>query len=315
MKAAVVRDFKQGPQYEKNFSEPNVDENQVMIDVTASALSNRARGDATGTHYAAEGILPMVPGVDGVGLLPTGEKAFFVGNGGFAERVAIKKGHWVGVPKQLDDQKIAGMMNPALSSWMALKYRAHFQKGQRVMILGATGNAGMLAVQIAQRMGATEIISVGRNQDKLEALLDLGATATIRLTDDVKAYQDQLAAAGRQVDVVLDYLWGDITANAMKAIIPNRTHDEQELKWVEIGSIAGQAAPIPGAAFRAVKLQLIGSGQGSIGVKDMIQSFNEIIAAEVSQPFAFTVKTVGLSEIEKYWTIPSSERLVFVPTH
>ncbi|WP_242027519.1 hypothetical protein [Leuconostoc pseudomesenteroides] len=59
MKAAVVRDFKQGPQYEKNFSEPNVDENQVMIDVTASALSNRARGDATGTHYAAEGILPM----------------------------------------------------------------------------------------------------------------------------------------------------------------------------------------------------------------------------------------------------------------
>ena len=62
----------------------------------------------------------------------------------------------------------------------------------------------------------------------------------------------------------------------MKAIIPNRTHDEQELKWVEIGSIAGQAAPIPGAAFRAVKLQLIGSGQGSVGVKDMIQSFNEI---------------------------------------
>jgi NADPH2:quinone reductase len=276
MKAAVIRDFEQGPKFEENYSEPKAKDDEVMIRVTASALSNRVRSDADGSHYAAKALLPMVPGVDGVGIIPNGKKIFFVGVGGFAEQVTIEKRHWVTVPNELDDEKIAGLMNPAVSSYMGLKYRANFKKGQKVMILGATGNAGTLAVQIANRMGASEIIAVGRNQAKLNQLSRLGATSTIALGDDVKAYQKVLAEAGKNIDIVLDYLWGDVAANAMWAIIPNRTHDEQELKWVEIGSSAGQTAPIPGAAFRAVKLQLIGSGQGSVGVHSIIKSFEEI---------------------------------------
>ncbi|MDR3190170.1 MAG: zinc-binding alcohol dehydrogenase family protein [Lactobacillaceae bacterium] len=313
MKAAVVRDFTQGPKYETDYEVPTPKQDEALINVTAAALSNRARSDADGSHYAAEGILPMIPGVDGVGTLANGKKVYFVGNGSFAETVAVEKGHWVTIPSGLDDVKIAGLMNPALSAWMALKYRAKFKRGQSVMILGATGNAGSMAVQIAKRMGAKDIIAVGRNTNKLAELTKLGATQTIALTDDADAVKTALGTAGTEIDIVLDYLWGDVAANAMWAIIPKRKEESQVLKWVEIGSTAGATAPIPGAAFRAVKLQLIGSGQGSVGVLAIIKSFKAILKAEKQMPFEFTTKAVGLSELEDAWHEKNPERLVFVP--
>ena len=313
MKADVVRDFGLAPQYENNYPNPLPKLDEALIHVTASALSNRARSDANGSHYASAGKLPMVPGVDGVGLLPNGNKVFFVSNGSFAEQVVVEKGHWVAMPNDLKDEKIAGMMNPALSSWVALKYRADFKEGQKVLILGATGSAGSMAVQIAKRLGASSIIAVGRNSKQLTELRRLGATQTIVLGADVKAYQKELAQAGKDVDIILDYLWGDVTANAMQAIIPNRLHDEQDLKWIEIGSSAGQTAPIIGAAFRAVRLQLIGSGQGSVGVHAILQSFEEILKAEKNRPFVFNVQVVPLSQVESVWHQKSGNRLVFSP--
>ncbi|WP_294974851.1 zinc-binding alcohol dehydrogenase family protein [uncultured Leuconostoc sp.] len=313
MRAAVVKNFSLAPQYEDDYANPLPKKDEVLIHVTASALSNRARSDANGSHYAAEDRLPMIPGVDGVGVLPNGNKVFFVSNGSFAEQVAVASGHWVTMANELKDEKIAGMMNPALSSWLALQYRANFKKGQKVLILGATGNAGSMAVQIAKRLGAASIVAVGRNTRQLAELQRLGATQTIALGADVKAYQKELAQAGQDVDIVLDYLWGDVTAHAMQAIIPNRLYDEQELKWVEIGSSAGQTAPIPGAAFRAVKLQLIGSGQGSVGVQAILKSFEEILQAEQKSPFEFNVRAVMLSQIESVWDKQSGERFVFLP--
>ncbi|CAM3151242.1 quinone oxidoreductase family protein [Leuconostoc rapi] len=313
MKAAVVENFNFGPQYKENYANPILEKNQVVVNVTASALSNRARSGADGSHYAEKSVLPMIPGVDGVGHLSNGQKVFFVGNGTFAEQVAIARGHWVTVDDALDDVKIAGMMNPALSSWMALKYRADFKRGQKVMILFATGNAGALAVQIAKRLGASEIIAVGRNATKLAALKQLGATQTISIADDVHAYQEKLAVAGKDIDIILDYLWGNVAANVMTAIIPHRMHDGQELKWVEIGSSSGQISPIPGAAFRAVRLQLIGSGQGSVGARAVIQSLEEILISEQAQPFEFKAQAVYLSQVATLWDNPGTERLVFVP--
>jgi len=313
MKAAVVRDFNEGPKFENDYVNPSAQKGETVINVTAASLSNRARSDANGTHYAAEGVLPMVPGVDGVGTLPNGQKVYFVGNGGFAEQVAVENGHWVKLTDEMDDAKIAGLMNPALSSWMALKYRAKFKKGQKVMIIGATGNAGAVAVQVAKRFGASEIIAVARDAEALQKLTQLGATQLVTLSDDQEATKAALAKAGETVDVILDYLWGDVSAQAMWAIIPNRKSDSQVLKWVEIGSSAGQTAPIPGAAFRAVKLQLIGSGQGSVGKFNILRSFMGIIKSEKKNPFTFDVREVALADVETVWQEKTKDRLVFIP--
>lgn len=311
MKAAVVTDFKQDPKFDNQFPTPILNPDEVLINVIASSLSNRARSGAAGSHYTSTDQLPMIPGVDGIGTLPTGEQVYFASEGTFAEQVAVKKGHWVTVPDGLDAIKLAGMMNPALSSWMALNYRANFSTGQKVMILGATGNAGMMAVQIAKRLGASEIIAVARNTEKLKTLTDLGATQLVDLSAEPAQRNAQLAKAGSDVDIVLDYLWGDVAANAMTAIIPHRQNAEQLLQWVEIGSSAGQTAPIPGAGFRAVALSLIGSGQGSVAPIDMMKSLNAILTAEKEQPFTFTTRTLPLSDVEAGWHLPGNERLVF----
>ncbi|AEV94396.1 quinone oxidoreductase family protein [Pediococcus claussenii] len=311
MKAVVVHDFNEGPKFEMGYSEPVTKLDEVLINVVGASLSNRARSSATGQHYTSTGKLPMIPGVDGVGILPNGKKVYFVANGSFAEQVAVEKGHWVEIPKRVDGLKVAGLMNPALSSWMALKYRADFKRNQKIMILGATGNAGSVAIQVAKRLGASDIIAVGRGEKRLENLRSLGATRWVDLEGDKEIVKKNLADAGKDVDIILDYLWGDVTAEAMWSIIPHRSSDEQDLKWVSIGTAAGQTAPLPGAAFRAVRLQLIGSGQGSVDIQDILKSFKEIIRSEKENPFDFAVEEVPLSSFEEGWNKKGGKRIVF----
>ena len=309
MQAVVVNDFKIGPKFEPNYPSPVAAEQQVVVNVQAAALSNRVRSGALGKHYSSNGQLPLIPGVDGVGTLANGQSIYFVTNGSFASQALVNKGYWVALPAGLDPVKIAGMMNPALSSWMALQYRVHIQPGQKVMILGATGNAGALAVQVAKRLGAGEVIAVARDQAKLAALTKLGADQLVNLTATIA--QADLAQAGQDVDIVLDYLWGDVTAQSMYAIVPHRANDEQPLKWVQIGSSAGQDALIPAAAFRAVALEMLGSGQGSVGVQNILESFKAIVAAEQAVPFVFDAQAMPLSDFDQGWHDQSGKRVVF----
>lgn len=311
MKAIVVRNFNQAPKFETDFPTPTPKPDEVLINVTASSLSNRARSGAAGSHYTSTDNLPMIPGVDGIGTLPTGEQVYFVSEGSFAEQASVKKGHWVAVPDGLDAIKMAGMMNPALSSWMALNYRAHFSVGQKVMILGATGNSGMMAVQIAKRLGATEIIAVARNTEKLNQLTELGATQLVDLSEEPMALNAKLAEAGRDVDIVLDYLWGNVTADIMTAIIPHRQNNQQPLQWVEIGSSAGLTAPLPSFIFRAAALELIGSGQGSVAPVNILHSLAAILAAEKAHPFTFYTHALPTEDVETGWHLPGNKRVVF----
>jgi len=181
-------------------------------------------------------------------------------------------------------------MNPVMSSWVALTRRVEFRRGQRVMVLGAGGNAGRLAVQVARHLGAGEVFAIER-----------GASA------------DQLAEQGSKVDVVLDYLWGEPTAAALQAIVPARADDAQALTWVQIGSVAGPESPIPSAALRAINLRIVGSGQGSVdpgAIKDELRR----IAREVGRgTFELAARAVPLAEVADAFASTSRERLVLVP--
>ncbi len=315
MKAAVVRDFSTGPHYEGNFLAPIPEASMTKIEVTASALSNVARSVASGQHYSVQHTsLPVVPGIDGVGILPSGQKVYFVSQSGgaMAAEIAVKNGDWVYLAGKTDDAKIAGMMNPAMSSWMALHYRTEFKAGQKVMILGASGNAGKLALQIAKRLGAAEIIAVARDHGHLDDLYELGATQIVSLSDDAATIATNLASVGENVDMVLDYLWGDVTASALTAIIPARADANQLLTWVNIGSVVGPTTALPAASLRAVNLRLVGSGFGSVKMAQLLSLLQGIADAEVAQPFVFEIRREALTDIAQVWTEKTSERIVFV---
>ena len=209
MKAAIVQGPGRTPEY-ADFPAPAPAEGERLVRVTAAALTQLARGRASGAHYSASGAYPFVAGVDGVGRLEDGARVYFLlpraPYGAFADEAVVSALQCLPVPDDLDDVTAAAIANPGMSSWAALTDRAKLAPGETVLVNGATGTSGRLAVQIARHLGAKRVIATGRNR---EALASLGADATIALGADDAALEASFrdAFAGT-VDVVLDYLWG-----------------------------------------------------------------------------------------------------------
>lgn len=318
MKAAVVTDFTQSPRF-SDFAEPAArDDDELVVEVLAAGLHPRVRSQASGSHYTSTDALPMVPGVDGVGRDAEGRLRYFVLDdpvlGAMAERTVIDARRSVVLPDGADPVAIAAAMNPVMSSWLALKDRAGFQPGQSVLILGATGSAGRMAVQVANHVGAARVVVAGRNPERL-ALAAAGAQASVSLLGSDDEIAATLAREAADVDLVLDYVWGPLTTLAMTALVTARRDRGTPLTWVEIGSVGGPTAAIPSAALRQAKLTLVGSGQGSVGVREILGELPAIAAAITSGAFAIDAVPVPLAEVERAFADPAlaDARVVIVP--
>ncbi len=186
MKAAVVTRGGGGPFFGK-FEEPKARDDEAVVTVRASALSNLTRGQAQGTHYSSETVFFFVPGADGAGTLADGTRVYFVAPrkpfGAMAERAAVRRVFCVPLPDGVNDVTAAAIGNPGVSSWAALTERAKFVAGESVLVNGATGTSRKLAVQIAKHLGAAKVIATGRNPVALAALPARGADSVISLDD------------------------------------------------------------------------------------------------------------------------------------
>ncbi|MFC4244311.1 zinc-binding dehydrogenase [Gryllotalpicola reticulitermitis] len=319
MKAAVVTDFSLPPRYDE-FPEPTASgEHELVVDVLAAGLHPRVRSQASGSHYTSTGSLPMVPGVDGVGRDERGRLRYFVLDeptlGAMAERTVIDARRSIVLPDDADPVQIAAAVNPVLSSWLALKNRAGFQPGQSVLVLGATGSAGRMSVQVARHFGAGRVVVAGRNAERLALAAAAGAQASVSVLGDDDAVADAIAREAADVDVVLDYVWGPLTTLAMTALITARPDRGKPLTWVEIGSVGGGTAGIPSAALRSSKLSLVGSGQGSVGAAEIVAELPAMAAAIAAGDFSLDATTVPLAEVERAFADPSlvEARVVIVP--
>ena len=316
VKAAVVRSFDQGPRYE-SFDLPS-DEEGTVVDVIASALSPRVRSSASGEHYTSNGVLPLVPGIDGVGRVPNGQRVYFLGAsdtvGTFAEKALADSRLTVPLPDDVSSSAIAAVMLPAISSWVALTRRALLQAGQSVLVLGATGTAGQLAVQVAKHLGAGDVVAAGRDGGALENTRAMGADRVVRLTG-TKADGDAVAQAASEVDIVLDYLWGDVTSVLMPAICRHRGAESRALHWVLIGSVAGEEITLSSVLLRKRNLHVLGSGQGATSTAEMFSVSPDIVAAYAAGRLRVKVREAPLAEVDKWWSarLESGERLVFLP--
>ena len=318
MRAAVVTSFGTPPTCQ-DFPTPTPrGADEVLVDVIASGLHPRVRSQADGSHYTSTGDLPLVPGIDGVGRAPDGSLRYFVlpdtTMGAMAEQTVIDLRRSVVLPGGSDPALIAAAMNPAMSSWVALRQRVRFQAGQNALVLGATGNAGQLAVQIAKLLGAGQIIAAGRDAGKLAALPALGATGTVLLDADSGTVARRLGQAAAEVDVVIDYLWGEPTAAAMTAVVTDRADRARPLTWIEIGSVAGPVAAIPSAALRAARLQIVGSGQGSVPTRDILAELPGLAAEITGGSFRIDARPVPLADVETAWKDTGrDQRIVITP--
>jgi NADPH:quinone reductase-like Zn-dependent oxidoreductase len=319
MHAAVVTSFDQPPHYLEIEVPTPAGEDFAVVDVLAAGLHPRVRTDASGRHYTSTGVLPMIPGIDGVGLMADGRRVYFVTSDGFpgsmAEKAVVDVRRMVILPEAADPSRLAAAMNPAMSSWVALRRRAPLQPGQQVLVLGATGNAGSMAVQVAKRLGAGRVVAAGRDSVRLRALTEIGADETVQIVEDENATDRTLASAAAEVDIVIDYLWGKPAERAMTALLMARSDRSKALDWVQIGAAAGATLELASVALRSANLRIQGNGQGAVSTAGYLAELPSLIDEIDAGSLHISVRPVPLEEVESLWGEPEAPgvRSVVVP--
>ncbi|MCD0467470.1 zinc-binding alcohol dehydrogenase family protein [Flavobacterium sp. ENC] len=314
MKAAVV--YKKGelPQY-TDFPDPIIEnENQLLMNVKASAVKNLDKNIASGKHYSADDkATAKVAGGDGVGFLEDGTRVYALGvTGMIAEKAIVDKNKMVKVPEDLDDCTAAALPNAVAGSAMALRFRADIQKGETVLINGATGVTGKIAIQLARHYGAEKIIVTGRKEETLKALLDLGADEYVLLMqpdeDFIKHIKKIHSTA--PIDIIIDYLWGRSAELILKSLKGDGSFTPRT-RFVSVGSLGGDTIQLSSEILRSVDLQLSGSGFGSWTKMEMKQLITEILPEmfelAVSKKLVIETISIAINDIEKAWDMPLAD--------
>ena len=321
MKAAIVTGAGKTPIY-GDFDEPVAKQGEEIISVRASALTNLTKSRASGTHYSSSGVFPAIAGTDGVGLTQDGRRVYFAMPeapfGSLAEFCPIASRRCVEIPDSVDDITAAAIANPGMSAWGGLVERAKFVAGETVLVNGATGTAGRVAVQLAKYLGAAKVIATGRNAEELEELKTLGADAVIPFSlgllhpsgaNDYEQALKQMFSDG--IDVVIDYLWGESAKTMIVALA--KTIEDKPVRFVHVGGASGDAnIELPGAALRSSAIMLMGSGVGSISRQALAQSIKSVFDAVQPAGLKVATKIAPMSEVEDMWDKASGKpRVVF----
>ncbi len=313
MKAAVVNAFGIPPSFQE-FPSPIAGDEETTITVEAAAISPIVKLLASGRHYTSGTTAGFVPGVDGIGRDPEGERVYFLFPkapfGSLAEMSLATRAMTVPVPDSLASDWAAALVTGALASWVALSRRAKLQRGETVLIIGATGSSGSMAIQTARHFGANRIVAVGRNKHKLDRL---DADVKIALDDDVDRKLHEQFDQG--VDVILDFVWGEPAVRVLGAATKDRGSrmGEPRIRYVQLGTMAGADISIRGDMLRSTGLELMGSGMGSVSVVDLLAGAGELLEAAPAAGFDTNFTSVPLSRIEDAWSGDPNTRYVILP--
>jgi NADPH:quinone reductase-like Zn-dependent oxidoreductase len=317
MKAAIVKAPKGSPVY-GDFEEPVAQQGQNVVHVKASALTQLTKSQASGSHYSSDSEFPAIAGTDGVGRTADGQRVYFARPespfGALAERALVKTQYLIPLPDQLDDITAAAIANPGMSAWAALIERAHLNAGETVLVNGATGTAGRVAVQLAKYFGAAKVIATGRKEAELEQLKTLGADVVIPLTQpfEEKGFEEALIREFRNgIQVIVDYLWGQ-SARAIIAGVAKGVEDGAPVRFVHVGGASGEESiELPGAGLRSSSIVLMGSGYKSVPLSALFAAVKSTFDAMIPAKLQIATIAIPLAEVEQHWNAPGKPRVVF----
>ena len=304
MRAAVVHEIGGTPRAE-DIPAPTPGEGEVVVRVLAAPINAVDKSRVAGTHYSRPP-LPAIAGFVGAAELGDGRRILFLNmdGGSMAELVAVDPARLMPIPDGLDPAVAAAAFNPGMSAWWAVHQRGPVEPGSRVLVQGATGVTGKLAVQLARRRGAGYVVATGRNQSALDELLELGADATIRVDQPDGALAEAYRAqAGEGWDLILDYLWGHPTEVLLETLI---RHDAEgrslRTRLVQVGAMAGPDLVLPAAALRSAGLEIVGMGTGTAASREetatAVREFYQLLRAGAIQ---VDVELVPLDRVAEVW--------------
>jgi NADPH:quinone reductase-like Zn-dependent oxidoreductase len=318
MKAAVVERRGGVPVY-RDFPDPRPTEGHVLLKVRAVAVENVDRAIVAGTHYtsgAFQAAMPAIPCFDGIGELPDGTLVGFGGvqppYGTLAEYAVVPVGYTAPLVEGIDPAVQAAMSSAVTA--MTMRTAGALTPGETVLVQGATGVAGRLAVQVARLLGAGRIVATGRDDAALDSLRDLGADDVISTaTDDDTLVSRYRAAAGEGYDVVADFLWGRPTEALLTALTPESFAMPTPTRLVQIGQAAGESIALAAEAIRTSGVEIYGAGRNM--ATEMAAAYGQVVEWVRAGDLRIDVTTMPLSRIADAWqrTDLRGSRLVIVP--
>jgi len=319
MKAAVLHSFDRPPQYEE-FSNPIAGENEHLVHVRAAALKPVDKQIANGSHYASPQKLPFVCGIDGTGHFEDGTRVYFAGSrlpyGAMAEQTVVPGNRCFPLNHDIDDVTAAALINPGVSAWLTLTSRAKLVRGETVLVLGATGVTGQLAVRIAKLLGAGRVVAAGRNKQVLRTLHKSGADAVVYITENDDELRESFLheAGGSGFHVIIDYIWGHPTEVLLNSFTQKEfVAVKSETRLVQVGESAGPTVVLPAAVLRSCALTILGTA--GIPPRDaLVDAFRQVTSRAVSGELRIDVEPIPLAQLENAWQRDEhGRRLVFIP--
>ncbi|HEX6702851.1 MAG TPA: zinc-binding alcohol dehydrogenase family protein [Gaiellaceae bacterium] len=273
---------------------PEPAEGRTVLQVTAVALNPVDLTVAAGRFYGGHPELPYVPGNEAVGRLAGGTRVYVSGRGlGLArdgtltECVDVTDAHVCPIPEGFDDATAVAAGIAGIAGWLPVAWRSPVQEGDRVLVLGATGTAGSVAVQGARLLGAERVVAAGRNPDRLRRAEKLGADATISLGGGDLADEVEAAFDGEGPTLIVDLLWGGPLEAALAAAAPGA-------RVVHIGQSAGPEATLRSADVRGKQLVILGYSNFALSQETKCAGYRQLLehveAGEVTiehEMFAF----------------------------
>lgn len=305
MRAAVM-DGGQRPVY-GDFAEPEAIPGSIVVSVLAAALSGLDTRIARRLHYLKMPDGPFVLGREGVARQSDGRRVYFivkapVGSfGSMAERTLIDPRYAFPVPDTVADDTAAALGNAGLAAWLALSWRGRLRSGETVLILGATGVSGLIAVTAAKRLGAARVIAAGRNREALERAMRLGADATVDLADATDLAAAYREAGGGAADLVIDFVCGAPAEAALEALALHG-------RLVHLGNMAGSAMTVPGATARRACIDVMGFAYYHAPIEIQAAAYAELCRLAAAGEIALDIETRPLSEIGAAWDAHAARR-------
>jgi NADPH2:quinone reductase len=312
VKAAMIREVGAAPEVGEA-EEPA----GATIEVLAAPINPIDLAVSRGILATGHPALPYVPGCEAVGRAEDGRLVWLFGgvlgrtaNGAIAERAAIGDSHLYDVPEGADPAVAAGLGIAGLAGWLPFAWRAPLEGGENVLVLGATGSVGLVAVQVARLLGAARVVAAGRSEAGLERAAQLGADATVRLdeADDlVASFKD--AFGGEGPNYVFDPLWGLPAAAAVQAAVP-------WARMVNLGQSAGPMSELASAAVRFKSLTIYGHTGFAPQPDELAEHYRRLVDHAVAGDIVLDVERVPLDDVGDAWRRQAEgagAKLVVVP--
>jgi NADPH2:quinone reductase len=296
------------------FDEPEAGPGHVVVDVLVAGVNPVDVAIAAGA-FVTKPPFPSVAGREGVGTV-VGRRVYFDGCvapfGSMAQRTLVPADSLLDVPDGLDDGLAVAMGIAGLAAWLPLQWRARLQPGETVLVLGASGVLGTIAVQAAKLLGAGRVVAAARDADSLRRVADLGADATVDLSGEPSVAELSARirdAAGGGVDVTIDPVWGVPALAAMGAA-------RQGMRHVQIGHAAAASAEVPAGGFRQAMIDLLGYTTRHVPADVVARGWAELTGHAAAGRITVEVERAPLADVAAVWQRQvafAHRKLVLVP--